>query len=177
MACPQCASGLKEGEEDRGPTLQQLESARPLCCATPMRLECPPRKQRHVDRSFSLGLVSSRATDQNVALNDPLVTVLVPVVCAFTGNAVKLNVPDTLEDVSVAMVSVPLPARADADQLPVTVVPLVVMTFSTVVPEVTFVVPTTARAAKLTERVNAELFEAIFRFPEGLTLAALTVPV
>jgi hypothetical protein len=107
-----------------------------------------------------------------------LVTVFVPVVPALAGNAVKLNVPDTLEDVSVEMVSDPLPARADAVQLPVVVVPFVVMTFITVVlVELIFVVPTAARAAMLTERVNAALFEATFRFPDGLTLAALTVPV
>jgi hypothetical protein len=107
-----------------------------------------------------------------------LVTVFVPVVPALAGNAVKLNVPDTPEDVSVAMVSDPLPARPDAVQLPVTVVPFVVMTFITVVlVELMFVVPTAARAAKLTERVNAALFEAILRFPDGLTLAALTIPV
>ena len=63
-----------------------------------------------------------------------MVTVFVPVVDAFTGNAVKLNVPDTLVDVNVAMVSEPVPASDDADQLPITVVPVVVITFNTVVP-------------------------------------------
>jgi hypothetical protein len=107
-----------------------------------------------------------------------LVTVFVPTVPALAGNAVKLNVPDTLEVVRVAMVSDPLPARADAVQLPVTVFPLVVMTFRTVVlVELIFVVPTAARAAMLTERVNAALFDATFKFPDELTLAALTVPV
>ena len=128
----------------------------------------------HRPRRESVGV----SRDQNVALNEPLVTVFVPLVPALAGNAVKLNVPDTLEDVSVAMVSVPLPARADAVQLPVTVVPLVVMTFITVVlEELIVVVPATARAAMLTERVKAALFEATFKFPDGLTLAALTVPV
>ena len=107
-----------------------------------------------------------------------MVTVFVPTVPALAGSAVKLNVPDTLEDVRVAMVSDPLPPRADAAQLPVTVVPFVVMTFITVVlVELIFVVPTAARAAKLTERVSAALFEATFRVPDGLTLAALTAPV
>jgi hypothetical protein len=66
-------------------------------------------------------------------LNDPFVTVFVPVAPAPAGIAVKLNVPDTLEEVRVAMVSVPLPPRPDADQLPVSVVPLAVMTFRMVV--------------------------------------------
>jgi hypothetical protein len=121
-------------------------------------------------------------SDQNVALKDPLVTVLFPVAPApeapGAGIAVKLNVPDALEDVSVAMVSVPLPPRADAAQLPVTVVPFVVITLSTVVlVGLMVVVPTTARAAKVIESVSAELLEATFRFPDALTLAALTVPV
>jgi hypothetical protein len=120
--------------------------------------------------------------DQNVALNAPLVTVLVPVAPApeapGAGTAVKKNVPDTLEDVSVAMVSEPLPPRPDAAQLPVTALPFVVITFITVVlEELMVVVPTTARAAKVIERVRAALLEATFRFPDGLTLAALTVPV
>jgi hypothetical protein len=52
---------------------------------------------------------SARLTDrdQNVALKEPLVTVLVPVDPApeapGAGAAVKLNVPDTLDDLSVAM--------------------------------------------------------------------------
>ena len=115
---------------------------------------------------------------QNVALNVPFVTVFVPVVPALAGTAVKLNVPDALEDVRVAMVSVPLPPSPDADQLPVTVFPLVVRTFRTVVlVGLIVVVPTAARAAKLIETVSAALLEARLKFPDGLTLAELTVPV
>ena len=94
------------------------------------------------------------------------------------GIAVKLNVPDTLDDVSVAMVSEPLPPRPDAAQLPVTVVPFVVITLSTVVlVELIVVVPTTARAAKVIDWVSAALLDETFRFPDPLTLAELTVPV
>ena len=120
--------------------------------------------------------------DHKVAVKDPLVTVLVPVAPrpegGGAGTATKLNVPDTLEEVSVAMVSDPLPPRADAAQLPVGVVPFVVMTFSTVVlVELMTVVPTAARAAKLIASVSAALLDAMFRFPAPLTLAALTTPV
>ena len=120
--------------------------------------------------------------DHKVAVKDPLVTVLVPVAPTpeggGAGTATKLNVPDTLEEVSVAMVSDPLPPRADAAQLPVGVVPFVVMTFSTVaLVELMTVVPTAARAAKLIASVSAALLDAMFRFPAPLTLAALTTPV
>jgi hypothetical protein len=91
---------------------------------------------------------------------------------------VKLKVPDALEEVKVAIVRNPLPPSPDADQLPVVVFPLVAMTLRTVVLKGPIVVvPTTARAAKLIEKASAALFEATLRFPEGLTLAALTVPV
>jgi hypothetical protein len=104
---------------------------------------------------------------QNVALNDPFVTLFVPVAPAPAAMAVKLNVPDTREEVRVAMVSVPLPPRPDAVQLPVSVVPLVVMTFRMVVLwGLMVVVPTTARAAMLTERVRAALLEETLRFPD-----------
>ena len=77
----------------------------------------------------------------------------------------KLKVPDAPELVSVAMDTDPLPPRVVPIQVPVTVVPLVVMTPTVALPDETCVVPTPPRTAKFTERVSAALLLATFKMP------------
>src|SRR5262249_22260177 len=89
---------------------------------------------------------------------------------------VKLNVPDTLEDVSDVMVTVPLPNCPPAPHTPVTVVPFVVWTVIESVPCDTAAVPTEAGPAHAIARVRSALLDAMFTTPL-MFVARLTVPV
>ena len=114
-------------------------------------------------------------------MNVPLVMFLVPVAPAFDpggpGTAMKLNVPETLDDVSDEIVTDPLPRFPAAAHAPVTVVPDVVMKLHERFCEATVVVPTAAvRTAKPTARVRSELFDAMLMTPFVL-VAVFTAPV
>ena len=111
-----------------------------------------------------------------------MVTVFVPVApwaeAPGAGTAVKLNEPETLVEVNVVIVSVPLPRLPAAPQAPVTVLPFEAMKPNVRAPPSEMdVVPTAAGlTAKEMDRVRSALFDATLMVSLML-VAALTMPV